>query len=144
MAKRALAQCTDIITESSIDPFTLARRLYSKEVISESIYKRVIDKETRDSNEDRLERILGHLRDHVSHNVKILTSILNILNDLEYQYLAVLIVKKYKGMLYRMLCCITSELNLELQDAAEKEHITGDNTIQDVLVEKVSKNNRSL
>ena len=38
----------------------------------------------------------------------------------------------------------TSEVNLELQDAAEREHITGDSTIQDVLVEKVSKNNRSL
>ena len=103
VAKRALAQCTDVITESSIDPFALARRLYSKEVISESIYKRVIDKETRDSNEDRLERILGHLRDRVSHNASILISFLNILNALEHQDLAFLIVQKYKGMLYRML-----------------------------------------
>ena len=37
----------------------------------------------------------------------------------------------------------TNEVNLELQSTAEKEHITGDSTNQDVLVEKVSKNNKS-
>ena len=103
VAKRALAQCTDVIIESSIDSFTLARRLYSKEVISESIYKKVIDMETRDTSEGRLERILGHLRDRVRRDANILISFLNILKDLTHQDLAALIVKKYKGMLYRML-----------------------------------------
>ena len=103
MAKRALAQCTDVITESSIDPFTLVRRLYSKEVISESIYKKVIDMETRDTSEGRLEKILGHLRDRVRRDANILISFLNILKDLTHQDLAALIVQKYKGMLYRVL-----------------------------------------
>ena len=103
VAKRALAQCTDVIIDSSIDPFDLARRLYSKEVISESIYKKVVDMETRDTSKYRLERILGHLRDHVTRDANILISFLNILKDLKYQDLAALIVKKYKGMLYRML-----------------------------------------
>ena len=103
VAKRALVQCTDVITESTIDPFVLARRLYSKEVISESIYKRVIDMETRDTSEYRLERILGHLRDRVTRNANILISFLNILKDLTHQDLAVLIFQKYQGMLYRVL-----------------------------------------
>ena len=103
MAKRTLVQCTNIIVNSSIDPFTLARELYSKEFVKEDTYKKVIDKETRDSSEDRLERILGHLRDRVTRDASILVSFLNILEDLTHQDLAVLIVKKYKGMLYRML-----------------------------------------
>ena len=103
VAKRALAQCTDVITESSIDPFTLARRLYAKEVISESIYKKVRDKKTGDSSEDRLELILDNIKDRITHNPSILISFLNILNDLKCQGLAALIVQKYKGMLYRML-----------------------------------------
>ena len=103
MAKRALTQCTDIIIESSIDPFALARRLYSKEIISEGTYKRARDKKTGDSSEDRLELILDHLKDRVTHNASILISFLNILKDLTHQDLAVLIVKKYKGILYRML-----------------------------------------
>ena len=43
VAGAALVQCTDIIVESAIDPITLARKLYSKQVISETIYKRVRD-----------------------------------------------------------------------------------------------------
>ena len=103
MAKRTLVRCTNIIVNSSIDPFTLARELYSKEFVAEDTYKIVIDKETRDSSEDRLERILRHLRDRVTRDASILISFLNILEDLTHQDLAVSIVKKYKGMLYRML-----------------------------------------
>ena len=98
MARRALAQCTDVITESSIDPFTLARRLYAKEVISESIYKKVREKKTGDSSEDHFELILDNIKDHITHNASILISFLNILNDLKCQDLAALIVKKCKGM----------------------------------------------
>ena len=104
VAKRALVQCTDIIIESNIDAFALARRLYSKEVISEGLYKRVRDKKTGDSNEDRLELVLDDLKSRVTHNASIFISFLNILNDLTQQDLSVLIVGKYKGMLYRMLC----------------------------------------
>ena len=104
VAKRALVQCTDIITESNIDASALARRLYSKEVISEGLYKRVRDKKTGDSNEDRLELVLDDLKSRVTHNASIFISFLNILNDLTQQDLSVLIVRKYKGMLYGMLC----------------------------------------
>ena len=47
---------------------------------------------------------------------------------------------------YYIECYITctNEDNLELQSTEEKEHIMGDSTIQDILVKKVSKNNRSL
>ena len=103
VAKRTLVQCTDVITDSSIDPFTLARKLYAKEVFPEDTYKRVRDMSTRDSNEGRLQRILDHLIDRVKREVNILMSFLDILKDLERQDLVVLIVKKYKGILHRKL-----------------------------------------
>ena len=103
VARRALVQCTNIIVKSSIDPSALARGLYSEEIISEGTYRRVRDKKTGDSSEDRLELILDDIKDRVSHNVDILRSFLNILKDLTHQDLAALIVLKYKGMLYRML-----------------------------------------
>ena len=100
VAKRTLVQCTDVITDSSIDPFTLARKLYAKEVFPEDTYKRVRDMSTRDSNEGRLQRILDHLIDRVKREANILMSFLDILKDLERQDLVVLIVKKYKGILH--------------------------------------------
>ena len=39
-ARIALVQCTDIIIESTIDPIVLAKKVYSKEIISEYVYKR--------------------------------------------------------------------------------------------------------
>ena len=43
-----------------------------------------------------------------------------------------------------MLYYFTSEFTLKLQNTAEKEHIIGDTTLQDLLVEKIRKNNRSI
>ena len=65
MARKALVQCTDIIVESTIDPIVLARKLYSEEVISENVYKRVRDMACRDTNEQRLEIILDDIKDRV-------------------------------------------------------------------------------
>ena len=103
MARRALVQSTDTIIESNIDPFILARKAYSLEIISDNVYKVVTDKNTRDTGADRITLILDHLKDRITHNASILISFLNILNDLTYQDLADTIVQKYKGMLYRML-----------------------------------------
>ena len=102
VAKRTLVQCSDIITESTIDPFTLARKLYSNEVFPAYTYKRVKDMSTRDSNERRLQQILEHLIERVRLNADILMSFLDILKDLERRDLADLILKKYKSMLYKM------------------------------------------
>ena len=103
MARKVLVQCTDIIVESSIDPFALARKLYSKEVISEGTYRTVKDKKTGDSSQDRIELILDDIKDRVSQNCNILTYFLKILKDLTHEDLADTIVQKYTGMLYRML-----------------------------------------
>ena len=62
MAKKVLVRSTDIIVESCIDPGVLARKLYSKEIMSDNVYDRVRDKASRDTNEDRLEAILSDLR----------------------------------------------------------------------------------
>ena len=79
MARTALVQCTDIIVESTIDPNTLARKLYSEQVISENVYRKVRDTASRDTNEQRLETILDEIKDLVKNDAGILTKFLDIL-----------------------------------------------------------------
>ena len=81
MARTALVQCTDIIVESTIDPFSLARKLYSEQIISENIYKRVRDAACKDTNEQRLEIILDEIKDLVKHDAGILTKFVSILRE---------------------------------------------------------------
>ena len=96
-AVRALVQCTDIIAESTIDPFVLARKLHSKEVISENVYMRVRDRASRDTNEDRLETILVDLKSRVKYNVSIMMTFVDILrNDFKQNDLADVVMSKFK------------------------------------------------
>ena len=99
-AWRALGQCTDTIVESSIDPKALARKLYSKEVISESVYKKVRDGETRYSKEERIEEILDDLRDRIKYDPNVLTKFRCTLKELDRNDLAVIIDAKYQGILH--------------------------------------------
>ena len=105
IARRALIQCIDTIVESNIDPFTLVRKLHSKEVISESTYKRVRDKECRDTTEERLENILDDLKDQIKHDSSVFGTFLNVLNNISRDDLADIIITKYKGMYY-VVCYI--------------------------------------
>ena len=100
VALRALAQCTDTIVESTIDPKALARKLYSKEVISESVYKKVKDRETRDTKEENIEEVLDDLRDRIKHDPNVLTKLLSTLKELSRNDLAIIIDRKYQGTLY--------------------------------------------
>ena len=102
ICRRTLVQCTDTIVESNIDPIVLARKLYSKEIISEDVYKIVKDKKTQDTSADRLDYILDDLKDHVKHNASTFMIFLDILRDdhLNQQDLADKIMSKYKGMIY--------------------------------------------
>ena len=97
---RALGQCTDTIVESSIDPKALARKLYSKEVISESVYKKVKDNGTRDSKEERIEEVLDELRDRIKHDPNVLINFLSTLKELSRNDIALKIEQKYQGILY--------------------------------------------
>ena len=81
MARTALIQCTDIIVESTIDPINLARKLYSEQIISENVYRRVRDTACRDTNEQRLEIILDEIKDLVKHDAGILTKFVNIFRE---------------------------------------------------------------
>ena len=98
VARRALVHCTDIIAESKIESSDLARKLYSVEVISEDVYTRVRDKQCRDSNKERLEKILDEIKDRVQHNSSILITFIKTLNALNRNDLADVIERKYKGM----------------------------------------------
>ena len=75
MAERALVRCTDIIVESTIDPFVLV----TKEIISEDVYKKVKDKASRDTNGERLDIILDELKDRVKYDAGIFTKFVEIL-----------------------------------------------------------------
>ena len=101
ICRRALVQCTDVIVESNVDPIALARKLLSKEVISENIYKKVKDNETKETISDRLDRILDDVKDRVKHNASTFTTFLDILRDdsLKRHDLADKIMSKYKGMI---------------------------------------------
>ena len=79
--RRALVQCTDTIVESNIDPFVLARKAYSKEIISEDVYKIVKDKKTGDTGAERLDKVLDDIKDHIKHDPNVLSTFLNILRD---------------------------------------------------------------
>ena len=102
VARRALVQCTDVIVESFMDPIVLARRLYSREVISEDVYKIIKDQKSGATSTDRLDLILDYLKDHVKDNVNTFMIFLDILRDdsLNRQDLADKIFSKYKGMIY--------------------------------------------
>ena len=101
-ARRALVKCTSAIVESAIDPISLARRLYSEEVISENVYKIVRDKRTGDTSEHCLDKILDDLKDHIKHDANAFMIFLDILRDdsLNRQDLADKIMSKYKGMIH--------------------------------------------
>ena len=99
IARQALIQCTDVIIESSIGPFALARKLYSEEVITENIYKRLSDRTTRDTAVDLLDIILNEIKVHVKYDASIFTKFVDILRDLNRQDLADYIMSKYKGII---------------------------------------------
>ena len=81
VARTALIQCTDNIVRSRIDPFALARILFSKEIISEMVYQRLRDRTSGHTNEERLETILDDLRSRIKYDANILMSLVNILRD---------------------------------------------------------------
>ena len=81
MARTALVQCTHHIVSSTIDPFALARILFSEEIISEIVYRSVRDRTSGRTNEDRLETILDDLRSRIEHDAGILMDFVNILRN---------------------------------------------------------------
>ena len=103
IAIRILVQFTDAIVESNIDHSALVRKLYSKESVSESVYKRVRDRESRDTREERLENILDEVRDRVKHDGSVFRTFFDILYDLSQKDLADKIMAKYKGIPYCIL-----------------------------------------
>ena len=103
IAGRALIQCTDTIVESSINPFALVRKLYLKEVLPEDVYKRVRDKESQDTSEERLEKILDVIGDRNKYDTNVFVTFLDVLVDLSRKDLADIIKAKYKGISYLLL-----------------------------------------
>ena len=79
--KIALVQSTDHIVRSCIDPFALARILFSKQIISEDCYKRVRDRTYLITNDERLETILDDLRSCTEHDPNVLMILVSILRD---------------------------------------------------------------
>lgn len=79
------------------------RKVYSKEIISKDVYKRVRDKESRDTSEERLEKILDDVGDHIKYDANVFVTFLYVLIELGQKDLADIIMAKYKGILYYLL-----------------------------------------
>ena len=81
IARRALVQCTNTIVGSNIEHFDLAINAYSKEIISEDVFKIVKDKKTGDTNAQRVDKVLDDIKDHIKHDPNVLLTFLSILRD---------------------------------------------------------------
>ena len=97
VARKALIQCTATIINSTVEPFDLIIKLYSKEIIPEDLYKRVKDKQSRDTTKERLDLILEHIKDRINLDASIFKLFVDTLRELNRNDLADLIMKKYEG-----------------------------------------------
>ena len=79
------------------------RKVYSKEIISKDVYKRVRDIESRDTSEERLEKILDDIGDRIKYDANVFVTFLDVLIELGRKDLADIIMAKYKGILYYLL-----------------------------------------
>ena len=105
IARRAIIQCTNVIVESTIDPIDLARKLFSKEIISENVYRRVKDRTSRDTAVQRLHIILDEIKDLVIYGASIFTKFVASLRELNQQDLANKIMSTYKGIIQIRNAC---------------------------------------
>ena len=64
----------------------------------DDVYKKMKDRECRDTKEERLEKILDCLKNRIEHNANIFKIFENILRNLSQDDLADIIVAKYKGI----------------------------------------------
>ena len=102
-AKKALAYCAPLIIESMIDPVVLSRHALSKEIISKDVSKNVKDRYSRDTREERMEKIIDELEDQISYDNDndIFEIFVGILRELGRNGLADKIEEKYKtGYIY--------------------------------------------
>ena len=97
VARKALIQCTATIINSTVEPFDLVIKFYSKEIIPEDLYKRVKDKQSRDTTKERLDLILEHIKDRINLDASIFKLFVDTLRELNRNDLADLIMKKYEG-----------------------------------------------
>ena len=97
VASKALIQCTATILDSTVEPFDLVIKLYSKEIIPGDIYKRVKDRQSRDTKKERLDLILEHIKDRVNLDAGIFKLFVDTLRELSRNDLADLIMTKYEG-----------------------------------------------
>ena len=114
------------------------RKLYSKEVVSKDVYKRVRDRESRDTCEERLEKILEDIEDRTKRDANVLLIFLCVLIDLNRKDLADIINTKYKGILHYIVLSQfifyfiflrTREKSVkaeQLKDSSLQRHITMD------------------
>ena len=97
IARKALIQCTARIVNSTVEPFDLVIKLYSKEIIPEDIYKKVKDRQSRDTTKEHLDLILEHIKDRINLDGSIFKLFVDTLRELSRNDLADLIMTKYEG-----------------------------------------------
>ena len=80
-AQRSLRKNFDILVESSIDPFALARKLDTAELLPEQVCLTVMDVNTGMTSQRRMEILLNSLRAAVKSDGRVFDKFLDIIKE---------------------------------------------------------------
>ena len=97
LAFRSLRKNSEKIFNSEIDPFILARKLDSEEMISEELYMQTTDKSKDWSHGERLESLIKYLRTEVKKDGEIFVKFVEVLNACNYHGVAEDLVTTYQS-----------------------------------------------
>ena len=80
-ARTALRKNFDKIVESTIDPFELARKLFSAQILPNDVYFKVMDENVNMSTQRRMHLVLTSIHGAVSLNGQVFEKLLDILKE---------------------------------------------------------------
>ena len=100
IAHRALRKNTDkIVCEGGIDPFVLARKLDSAELITDDVYRQCTDRNNDWPDGDRVEHIIKQIRIDIQRNGEVFNDFLEVLRDAGHQHIVDILSLTYQGAL---------------------------------------------
>ena len=104
IAHRALRKNTDkIVCEGGIDPFVLARKLDSAELITDDVYRQCTDRYNDWSDHDRVEHIIKQIRVDIQKDGDVFNDFLKVLRDAGHQPIVDILSSTYQGTLNNLV-----------------------------------------
>lgn len=100
IAHRALRKNTDkIVCDGGIDPFVLARKLDSAELITDDVYRQCTDRNNDWSDCVRVEHIIKQIRIDIQKDGKVFNEFLKVLHDAGHQHIVDILSSTYQDLL---------------------------------------------